>query len=83
VRQNSRDYRHAVLQRDLPTLSSYRKAGLLSLRGLLHSYRPPVYFFDLDLYDWRVTARTMLGIGWSLFGRPWMRRFIPKGRGGR
>jgi predicted ATP-grasp superfamily ATP-dependent carboligase len=79
VRQNSHDYRHVVLQRDLPTLSSYRKAGLLSWKELRRSYRPPVYFFDLDVYDWQVTARTMLEVGWKLFGRPWMRRFIPKG----
>jgi predicted ATP-grasp superfamily ATP-dependent carboligase len=79
VRQNSHDYRHVVLQRDLPTLGSYRKAGLLSWKELRQSYRPPVYFFDLDVYDWQVTARTMLGVGWKLFGRPWMRRFIPKG----
>ena len=79
VRQNPHDYRHVVLQRDLPTLGSYRKAGLLSWKELRRSYRPPVYFFDLDVYDWQVTARTMLEVGWKLFGRPWMRRFIPKG----
>jgi predicted ATP-grasp superfamily ATP-dependent carboligase len=58
VGPNSRDFRHIVLFRDLVGLRSYRQAGLLSWRSLLHSYRPPLAFYDVNLRDWRVLVRT-------------------------
>jgi D-aspartate ligase len=59
VRPDGRDFRHIVLERDFNTLASYRRAGLLPWKSLFRSYRPPVAFFDFDLRDWRVTARTL------------------------
>ena len=59
MRPDGRDFRHIVLERDFNTLASYRRAGLLPWKSLFRSYRPPVAFFDFDLRDWRVTARTL------------------------
>jgi D-aspartate ligase len=60
VRQQPADYRHIVLMRDVATVRSYRRAGLLPLAELIRSYRPPVYFFDFDLRDRRVTKKTVV-----------------------
>jgi predicted ATP-grasp superfamily ATP-dependent carboligase len=57
ISQSSRNFRHVVLFRDLVGLRSYRQAGLLSWRSLLHSYRPPLAFYDVHVRDWRVLAR--------------------------
>jgi D-aspartate ligase len=57
VSPNGRDFRHIVLSRDLVTIRSYRKDGLLTWGSLIRSYKPPVAFFDFDIRDWRVTAR--------------------------
>jgi len=54
------DFRHVVLRADATAVPAYWKAGLLSLRGILKSYRPPLAFFDLDWRDWRYSAETIL-----------------------
>lgn len=77
VHQHSRNFRHVVLRRDFATVRSYRKAGLLSWRALLRSYRPPVYFFDFDARDWRVTWVTMVELAKIVLG-PHIRRIFPK-----
>jgi D-aspartate ligase len=77
VMPEPRDFRHILLGRDIATLRSYRKAGLLSWRDLVRSYRPPVVFFDFDLRDWRVTASTLVGIAKALLG-PLVRRVFPR-----
>ena len=77
VRQNSHQYRHICLQRDFSSLRSYRKAGLLSWRQLLHSYRPPAYFYDFDLRDWRVSLATLKEVFKIVVG-PYVRRLFPK-----
>ena len=77
VRQNSHQFRHIAVQRDFSSLRSYRKAGLLSWRQLLHSYRPPVYFYDLELRDWRVALATLREVFKSIAG-PYFRRIFPK-----
>jgi D-aspartate ligase len=58
VGPSSRGFRHVVLFNDLLELRNYRRAGLLSWRSLLQSYRPPLAFYDVNLRDWRVLART-------------------------
>ena len=47
-------------------LLAYRRAGLLSWRDLLRSYRPPLAFFDVDVRDWRYSAITLYLAGRSL-----------------
>lgn len=65
--------RHISLMRDFAALRSYRKAGLLTWRELLRSYRPPLAFFDFDARDWRVSALTLRSVCASIV-RPWLRR---------
>ncbi len=77
VRPESRDFRHIVLQRDLATIGSYRREGLLSWGGLIRSYRPPVHFFDFDWRDWRVTASNLVLFARLLLRGP-VRRIFPK-----
>jgi len=79
VAQNSHAFRHICLQRDFSCLRSYRKAGLLSWRALLRSYRPPVYFYDFDIRDWRVTLATLREVFKIIVG-PYIRRVFPKRR---
>lgn len=77
VRQNSHEFRHIAVQRDFSSLRSYRQAGLLTWRDLVRSYRPPVYFYDLDLRDWRVALASLREVFKSIVG-PYVRRVFPK-----
>ena len=54
-----RDFRHIVLRSDAVAAPAYLAAGLLTWRELLHSYRPSLAFYDLDLRDWRYSAETL------------------------
>lgn len=63
------DFRHIVLLRDVPTIRSYRRQKLLTWRELIRSYRRPVYFFDFDWRDWRVSASTVLSLARFAVGR--------------
>ena len=71
------DFRHIVLRRDFACFRSYRKAGLLSWRELIRSYRPPVAFFDFDVRDWRVTADTVVAL-FKTLAFPLYRRVFPR-----
>ena len=71
VEPDLRDFRHIVLMRDFATFRSYLRAGLLSWKDLIRSYRPPVAFFDLDPRDWRVTAGTLVALGKLLVKAYW------------
>ncbi len=77
VRPTNFGFRHIALRRDAHTFRSYIRAGLLTWRGFLYSYRPPVYFFDFDWRDWRVTVKTVIEVSKILIG-PYLRRFFPK-----
>lgn len=59
VRPRERDFRHVVLSADGRAVPAYWRAGLLSMRDLARSYRPPLAFFDLDPRDWRYSLRTL------------------------
>src|ERR1035441_7515271 len=48
VLPSTRDFRHIFLLRDFATFRDYRRAGLLTWRELIHSYRRPRAFFDFD-----------------------------------
>jgi predicted ATP-grasp superfamily ATP-dependent carboligase len=80
VRQNSFQYRHIVLRRDFKTFRSYLKAGLLSWGEFFRSYRRPVYFFDFDWRDRRISWTTLVDLTKVLL-HPYMRRVIPKRSG--
>lgn len=69
-------FRHIVLERDVATFWSYRRAGLLTWRSLIWSYRPPVAFFDLDFRDWRVAGRTLSTLIRLIVGPP-IRKLFP------
>lgn len=77
VNQRASSFRHIVLTRDITTIRSYRRAGLLTWRSLIRSYLPPVFFFDFDIWDWRVTAETIFTIIRQIVGPP-IRRVFPK-----
>jgi D-aspartate ligase len=79
VKQSSRNYRHIVLHRDFATYRSYLQAGLANWKDILRSYRPPVYFFDFDPRDWRVTLKNAWELTKILL-YPYLRRFLPKRR---
>lgn len=53
------DFRHIVLRSDLGAIVSYRRAGLLSWREVLRSYRAPRAFYDLDSADWKYSLETL------------------------
>jgi predicted ATP-grasp superfamily ATP-dependent carboligase len=81
VEPTGRNFRHIVLERDSAAIASYRKAGMLSWRQLLRSYRRPVGFFDFDWRDWRVTASTLDRVLRNLAGpslRKAFRRIVPR-----
>lgn len=73
VQPQMRDFRHIVLRRDFATFRSYLSAGLLGWKDLIRSYRAPVFFFDLDPQDWRVTADTLVALAKLLVKAYWRR----------
>jgi len=59
VAADGRDFRHIVLRADPNAIVAYWKAGLLSWRDVVHSYKRPLAFYDFDLHDWRYSAETI------------------------
>ncbi|MBM4340821.1 MAG: hypothetical protein FJ110_14925 [Deltaproteobacteria bacterium] len=55
-----RDFRHVVLRADAEAVPTYWRAGLIGLRDILQSYRPPLAFYDLDWRDLRNSMETIL-----------------------
>jgi len=74
---DGRGFRHIVLTRDISSIGSYFREGLETWGSLLHSYRPPVAFYDLSLRDWRLNGEVLVGIAKRLV-RPAYRRILPK-----
>lgn len=80
VSPSSRDFRHVVIRADAIAVVAYYRAGLITWRDILHSYRPPLAFFDFDTADWRYSAETLLVAGrLFLYGcaRALFRRGLP------
>jgi predicted ATP-grasp superfamily ATP-dependent carboligase len=73
VEPEFRAFRHIVLYRDVNAFRSYLRDGLLTWKELFRSYRRPVYFFDFDPRDWRVTAENLYAL-LKLLLRPYLRR---------
>jgi predicted ATP-grasp superfamily ATP-dependent carboligase len=77
-----RAFRHVVLRADATAAPRYLRAGLLSWRGLLASYRPPLAFYDLDPADWRYSLETVLVAAKSLLRELLHALATPTRRGG-
>lgn len=58
VGPDGRYFKHIVLRAEGAALPSYWKAGLISWRDILHTYKPPLAFFDLDWRDPRYSLET-------------------------
>jgi predicted ATP-grasp superfamily ATP-dependent carboligase len=59
VSPQGNDFRHVVIRADAHAAMAYWRAGLISWRDIVRSYRPPLAFFDLDPRDWRYSAETI------------------------
>lgn len=59
VAPSTRDFRHIMLRPDGKAIPAYRRAGLLGWNELLHSYKPPLAFYDLDWKDWRYSLESI------------------------
>ena len=73
------DFRHVVLRADANAVPAYWREGLISLREVMRSYRPPLAFFDLDRRDWRYSAETVY-ISARLVIRGIFRRMFRRGQ---
>lgn len=71
---NGKRFRHIVLRAEGTAIPAYMRAGLLSWKELIASYKPPVAFFDLDLKDWRNSLRTLVILVRSLIWEWWKGR---------
>ncbi len=60
VSPGERHFKHIVLREEGVAIPAYMRAGLLSWKELLRSYRPPLAFFDLDRHDWKISLETIL-----------------------
>lgn len=54
------DFRHIVLRSDACAVPAYWKAGLIGWRDVLHSYRGPRAYYDLDWRDCRYSLETLV-----------------------
>ena len=79
VEQNSDDFRHIVLRRDVSSIRTNMREGVLTWSGLLRSYRRPLHFFDFDLQDKKLSWETIVEVT-KAFLYPYFRRIFPKRR---
>jgi predicted ATP-grasp superfamily ATP-dependent carboligase len=60
------DFRHVVLRPEGRAIIAHMKAGLITWRDLLRSYRPPLAFYDFDRrdirYSWETIAILVRGV---------------------
>ena len=81
VAGDGRDFRHIVLRSDLGAIIAYWRAGLISWRDVVSSYKRPLAFYDLDPRDWRYSAETLYLMARSAVGGlariAWSRRRLP------
>jgi predicted ATP-grasp superfamily ATP-dependent carboligase len=68
IRPQVRKFRHVMLVADAGSMRHYVERGLETWNTIAKSYRPPVYFYDVDPRDWRNFARTMLVLGRTVAG---------------
>jgi D-aspartate ligase len=60
VTPSRKDFRHVVLREEGRAIPAYMRAGLLTWKELLNSYKRPIFFFDFDRHDWRYSLETLL-----------------------
>lgn len=56
------DFRHIMVRGDVVAARDYWLGGDLTLAEIWRSYRRPIYFYDLDWRDWRLTASTLWAV---------------------
>ncbi|HJQ10492.1 MAG TPA: hypothetical protein VJ840_05610 [Gemmatimonadaceae bacterium] len=59
VAPDGREFRHIVLRADVGAIFAYRRAGLISWRDVMRSYKAPRAYFDFDTRDWRYSVETL------------------------
>lgn len=59
IGSNGNDFRHIVLRAEGEAIPAYWNAGLIGVRDIVRSYKPPLAFFDLDKRDIRYSLETM------------------------
>ena len=71
ISPTGRHFKHVVLRAEGTAIPEYMRAGLLSWRQLLNSYKPPLAFFDFDLRDWTNSLETLIVLIRSLMRALW------------
>jgi hypothetical protein len=59
VAPSNSKFRHIVLRADARALPAYLRAGAITWREILRSYRGPKAYFDLEWRDWRYSMETL------------------------
>ncbi len=59
VSPSSKHFRHIVLRADARAVPAYLRAGAITWREVLRSYRGPKAYYDLDWRDWRYSLETL------------------------
>lgn len=59
VSPSGRHFRHIVLRADARAVPAYLRAGAITWREVLRSYRGPKAYYDLDWRDWRYSLETL------------------------
>jgi D-aspartate ligase len=59
VSPSDKHFHHIVLRADARAVPAYLHAGAITWRQVLHSYRGPKAYFDLDWRDWRYSLETL------------------------
>lgn len=77
VKPRGNYFKHIVMRADGQAMPIYMRAGLISFRDVLRSYRPPLAFFDLDRRDWRYSLETWFVYFRLLFREIFRRREPP------
>ena len=74
VSPSSKHFRHIVLRADARAVPAYLRAGAITWREVLRSYRGPKAYFDLDWRDWRYSLETLYVTAGAFVSRMLRRR---------
>ena len=59
ISPSGKHFRHIVLRADARAVPAYLRAGAITWREVLRSYRGPKAYYDLDWRDWRYSLETV------------------------
>lgn len=59
ISPSGKRFRHIVLRADARAVPAYLRAGAITWREVLGSYRGPKAYYDLDWRDWRYSLETL------------------------